>query len=107
MADMSVRTPPSADPRASARPTSTPTPQGTPASGPTAKPAPAATPTPTPASAPAAKSAESTPSSFDARATRPTGNGGVVPEAAVKLGTPEAPVKRPVTFIYDAGPHNV
>ena len=98
MADMNVRNSPAAEPRAPARPTSAP-PQ--PATKGANAPASASPPSP------AARSAESAPSAFDARGPRATGNGAVVPQAAVQLGTPEAPVKRPVTFIYDAGPHNL
>ncbi|HZN94837.1 MAG TPA: alpha-amylase family glycosyl hydrolase [Myxococcales bacterium] len=107
MADMNVRnTAAPATPTATPRPTSTPAPD----SKATGK-APAATPAPAQTPAPAAARSTETPgvpSSFDTRAARaPNGNGGIVPQAILQQGTPEAPVKRPVTFIYDAGPHHV
>ncbi|HYV43232.1 MAG TPA: malto-oligosyltrehalose trehalohydrolase, partial [Myxococcaceae bacterium] len=95
MPDMNVRNP--AGTPTPARPTTT------------SENAPAPAPAPTPA---AAKSTEpAAPStSFDTKASR-SGNTGIVQPGALakaqpaQIGTPEAPVKRQVTFTYDAGPH--
>src|SRR4051812_44459356 len=103
MPDMNVRSP-----AGTPTPASTTTTTGTKATGNAPAPAPAPPPAAAKSTEPTSTpSSPSTPSAFDTKAAR-NGNTGIVqPSAAppAKLGTPEAPVKRQVTFTYDAGPH--
>jgi maltooligosyltrehalose trehalohydrolase len=102
MPDMNVR-----NPAGTPTPARTTTPSETKATGNGSAPAPASAPA---AAKPAEKPSTSTPSAFDTKAPR-NGNTGIVPSSAVanaqapQIGTSEAPVKRQVTFTYDAGPH--